>query len=233
MANGNELSQKRQSDPTVAEIHERIYVAVVEHRLRPGTKLVEERLAEIFGVSRPRIREVIAQLAHEQVVELYPQRGAFIAKPSIEKANAVLEARRVIEPALIRRLVTRLTPEKLERLRAHAVLEQEARERQDKRAIVRLAGEFHILLSELAGNSELARTIRELSTLTCLVIFLYDVPTATSCRHDEHSCIIDAIAGGDTEAAQELMLEHLEHIEQSLNLKPEQVEVDLREVFSN
>ena len=227
-----ELFPKRHGDPTVGEIYERIYVAVLEHRLRPGTKLVEERLAEIFGVSRPRIREVSAQPAHEQIVELYPQRGAFIAKPSIEKASAVLEARRVIEPALIRRLIAHLTPEKLNGLRQHAVLEQAARERRDKRAIVRLAGEFHILLSELAGNSELARTMRELSTLTCLVIFLYDVPTAVSCRHDEHSCIIDAIAKGDTELAQRLMLEHLDHIEQSLRLEPDEADIDLREVFS-
>src|SRR5689334_20598391 len=48
------------------EIYEKIYVAILEHRLHPGTKLVEERLAEIFGVSRARVREVLARLAHEQ-----------------------------------------------------------------------------------------------------------------------------------------------------------------------
>ena len=61
---------------TYDEIYEKIYVAILEHRLHPGTKLVEERLAEIFNVSRARIREVLARLAHEQIVELYPQRGA-------------------------------------------------------------------------------------------------------------------------------------------------------------
>ena len=68
------------------EIYEKIYVAIVEHRLHPGTKLVEERLAEIFGVSRARIREVLARMAHEQIVELIPQRGAYVAKPTIEQA---------------------------------------------------------------------------------------------------------------------------------------------------
>jgi DNA-binding GntR family transcriptional regulator len=126
-------------DNTVAAIHERIYVAILEHRLKPGTKLVEERLAEIFAVSRPRVREVIARLAHEQIVELYPQRGAYVAKPSIEKAADVLEARRVIEPAMVRRLIAQLTPEKIERMREHEVLELAARQRQVKRAIIRLA----------------------------------------------------------------------------------------------
>ena len=42
---------------------------------------------------------------------------------------------------------------------------------------IRLSGEFHALLAELAGNSALARSMRELSVLTCLIIFLYDAPT--------------------------------------------------------
>ena len=101
------------------EIYEQIYAAIVEHRLHPGTKLVEERLAEIFGVSRARVREVLARLAHEQIVEMIPKRGAYVAKPSIEQALDVFEARRLIEPAVLRRLIETLTPEKLARLRQH------------------------------------------------------------------------------------------------------------------
>ena len=71
---------------TVDEIVEKIFAAILEHRLAPGTKLGEDRLATIFGASRAKIREVLAKLAHEQVVELIPQRGAFVARPSIEQA---------------------------------------------------------------------------------------------------------------------------------------------------
>ena len=184
------------------EIYEKIYVAILEHRLHPGTKLVEERLAEIFGASRARIREVLARLAHEQIVELYPQRGAYVAKPSIEQALDVFEARRLIEPAVLRRLIETLTPEKLARLRQHQDLELDARRRDDKRAVIRLSGEFHSLAADLAGNTALARSMRELSVLTCLMIFLYDAPTSTSCRADEHSQIIEAIAKRDPARAE-------------------------------
>jgi DNA-binding GntR family transcriptional regulator len=213
------------------EIYEKIYVAILEHRLHPGTKLVEERLAAIFGVSRARIREVLAQLAHEQIVELFPQRGAYVAKPTTEQARDVFEARRLIEPAVLRRLIDTLTPEKLARLRQHQNLELDARRREDKRAIVRLSGEFHSLAAELAGNTALARNMRELAVLTCLMIFLYDSPTATSCRADEHSKIIDAIAKRDSARAERLMLEHLDHIESSMNLEAASGEVDLEAVF--
>src|SRR6201993_2162939 len=63
---------------TNEEIYGRIQKAVLEHRLAPGTKLIEERLAEVSGVSRTKIREVLNKLAHEGLVELVPNRGAFI-----------------------------------------------------------------------------------------------------------------------------------------------------------
>nr|WP_309679835.1 GntR family transcriptional regulator [Polaromonas sp.] len=213
------------------DIYERIYGAIVEHRLHPGTKLGEDRLANIFGVSRARVREVLARLAHEQIVNLYPQRGAFVAKPSPEQAIDVFEARRLIEPALLRRLIHTLTSEKVARLRQHQELELDARRRDDKRAVVRLSGEFHQLVGVLAGNAALARSMRELSTLTCLIIILYDAPTASSCRADEHSEIIDAIAKRDTARAERLMLAHLDHIESSLKLDSSTEEVDLEALF--
>ena len=216
---------------TVDEIYERIYVAILEHRLQPGTKLGEEKLADIFGVSRARVREVLARLAHEQIVELYPQRGAFIAKPSIEQARDVFEARRLIEPAVLRRLIDTHTPEKIARLRQHQELEADARRRNDKRAVIRLSGEFHTLAAELAGNSALARSMRELCMLTCLTIFLYDAPTASSCRNDEHQLIIDAVAKRDRARAEKLMLDHLDHIESSLKLDNINGDVDLEAIF--
>lgn len=215
------------------EMYEKIYAAILEHRLHPGTKLGEDRLAKIFNVSRTRVREVLSRLAHEQIVDLYPQRGAFVAKPTPAQAMDVMEARRLIEPAVLRRLVATLTPDKLTRLRQHQELELDARRREDRRAVVRLSGEFHQLIAELAGNTALARSMRELSTLTCLIIFLYDAPTSASCRADEHSEIIEAIARRDADRAEKLVLKHLEHIESSLSLDDSTAEVDLAAVFSD
>jgi DNA-binding GntR family transcriptional regulator len=217
---------------SVDEIVEKIFTAILEHRLAPGTKLGEDRLATIFGTSRAKIRDVLARLAHEQVVDLIPQRGAFVAKPTIEQAHDVFEARRLIEPGVLRRLISTIDDVKQQRLRRHLDLEADARRRDDKRAIVRLSGEFHVLLAELAGNSALLRAMRELSTLTCLIISLYDAPTATSCRADEHEEIVAAVKRGDARRAESLMLHHLEHIEQSLNLEAGTEAVDLESIFS-
>lgn len=64
------------------DIYERIYAAISDRRLLPGTKLSEERLAQAFHASRARIREVLLRLSQELIVELHLNRGAFVARPS-------------------------------------------------------------------------------------------------------------------------------------------------------
>jgi DNA-binding GntR family transcriptional regulator len=221
----------RRQEQSADEIADKISTAILEHRLAPGTKLGEDRLASIFGTSRPRVREVLARLANEQVVELIPQRGAFVAKPTIGQAHDVFEARQLIEPSILQRLIATLDTGKLQRLQAHLDQETQARERQDARAMVRLSGEFHVLLAELAGNTALTKTMRELSTLTCLIISLYSASTATSCRSDEHSEIVAAIARKDSVRATTIMRHHLDYILGSLHLEQSSENVDLESIF--
>ncbi|MDH6186730.1 GntR family transcriptional regulator [Polaromonas sp. CG_23.6] len=213
------------------EIYEKIYLSILEHRLLPGTKLAEERMAQIFKVSRARIREVLARLAHEQIVEILPKRGAYVAKPTVEDARGIFEARRVIEPAIMLRLAKGADDRQITLLKRHIDFEGDARQRNDKRAIIRLSGEFHNLAAELAGNAALTRSLRELATLTCLIILLYDAPPTLSCRVDEHARIVDAIVMRDGETAASLMLEHLQHIENSVNLQGAVDEADLESIF--
>jgi DNA-binding GntR family transcriptional regulator len=200
-------------------IFDRILQAVQEHRLPPGTKLVEDRLAELFETSRAQVRDVLARLADEGVVTTFPNRGAFIASPTAEETREVFEARSLIEPALVRRFIAQRNSGAVERLRALVADEEQARTRQDRPTMVRLSGEFHIRLAEYAGNRMLARSMRGLATLTCLAIFLYDAPHSTACREDEHELLLTAIARRRADRAAELMLEHLNHIEASLDLK--------------
>jgi DNA-binding GntR family transcriptional regulator len=213
-------------------IYDRIFRAVLEHRLPPGTQLVEDRLAELFETSRARVRDVLARLASEGVVQTFPNRGAFIAAPSVEQTREAFEARRLIEPALVRRLIARRDAAAVAALRAIVADEESARARQDRATMVRLSGEFHIRLAECAGNRPLARTVRELASQTMLAIYLYDAPHASACREDEHTLLVAAIEARRTERAVALMLEHLDHIEASLDLAPRSdAPVDLAEAL--
>lgn len=236
-ASGKSLDQNDSApgrrEQTADDIAEKISTAILEHRLPPGTKLGEDRLATIFNTSRAKIREVLARLGNEQIVEQIPQRGAFVAKPTIEQARDVFEARRLIEPSILDRLIRTMDDLKQQCLQDHLDREDDARTRSDTRAILRLSGEFHVLLADLAGNSALVRSMRELSKLTCLIISLYDAPMATSCRADEHKNIVAAIHEGDLRLAERLMLHHLDHIQDSLKLDVGSDEADLESIFSS
>lgn len=199
-------------------IYARILAAIFEHRLPPGTKLGEDRLAHIFGVSRARIRRILPRLAHERLVTLEPNRGAFVAKPSVAQARDNFDARRLIEPGIVARFMQAAERGAVAKLRGHVAAERKARAVGDNPAIIRLSGEFHVLMAEMAGNAMLARTMHELTSLTCLIIALYDSPAVPHCRSDEHAQIVDAIAAGDKARATRLMIEHLDHVEQGLDL---------------
>lgn len=209
----------RREPLTEEAVFERLLAAIFEHRLPPGTKLGEEQLAAIFGVSRARIRRVLPRLAHEGVVTLEPNRGAFVARPTIADALEVFEARRLIEPGIVVRLLKQPGRKAIvAKLKQHVAAERRARADGDTRATIRLSGEFHILLAEMAGNARLARTIRELSTITCLIIALYDKPSVPHCLSDEHSEIVAAIVDGDAARTSRLMIAHLDHVQHGLDL---------------
>ncbi|MBE2241227.1 MAG: GntR family transcriptional regulator, partial [Burkholderiaceae bacterium] len=64
-------------------IVESITTAIVERRLMPGTKLAEQRIADIFEVSRTLVRQALNQLSRDRLVTLEPARGARVAAPSV------------------------------------------------------------------------------------------------------------------------------------------------------
>lgn len=210
---------ERHSSATVEEICERIWLAIAERRLRPGTRLKEEQLAEIFDVSRARIRQVLVALERDGLIELVPHRGATVAEPTIDEAQDVFFARRAIEARLVQRLCTRIDGEGVARLRSHVSDERAAHGRGDRSAIVQLSGAFHLLLAELSGASYLQQMLRDLIARTSLITAFYQPHTVASCGPDEHAAIVEAIAAGDAAHAAALMASHLDHIERDLDLQ--------------
>ena len=89
-----------------------------------------------------------------------------------------------------------------------------------------------MLMAERSGNALLAKTMRELASLTCLIIALYDKPSVPSCLGEEHGTIVDALAAADAPRATRLMIDHLGHVEQNLDLTiPEAATVALEDAL--
>ncbi len=214
------------------EIVERLLAAILEHRLPPGTKLGEDRLAETFGVSRTRIRQVLFRLAGEKVVKQIANRGAFVAEPTVTEARDVFDARAAIEPVLAGRVAERAGSAEVARLREHATREQAAHQTDDLRAQIKLSGEFHTLVADMAGNAVLAATLRELVARSSLIIAVYGTRGGSDCAADEHLRLVDAVRRHDAAQASKVMRDHLAHVERTLDLQTRpSAEIDLRAVL--
>ncbi|MGN8117765.1 GntR family transcriptional regulator [Labrys sp. 22185] len=212
-------------------IHSEIYSAIINHQLRPATPLQEDALATAFGVSRTLIRKVLQQLSHEKLVELIPNKGAIVARPSVEEARQVFEARREIECILIRRLAATITDAEITGLRAAVEAEARAQEQGDKRRRLQLSGDFHRELASLAGNDVLKDFVHELVSRSSLVIALYESPGAVPCAYDEHKRIVDALAKRDGEDAARNMEHHLRHVEAQVDLSDVPARIDFKSLF--
>jgi DNA-binding GntR family transcriptional regulator len=215
----NATPSPRPRGRTSAEtVFARIVDAIRAHRLTPGTRLVEERLGAHFGVSRTIVRQGLAKLAQAGLVELSPNRGARIAWPDAARTVEVFDARALIEVELVARAARTADRAAIARLRAHLRREDAARARADRLELVRLTGEFHAIVADIAGNSILARTLVEYETVTCLAILAHARSGDSACPPDEHAEIVAAIEARDARRAAALMRAHLAHVLEGLDL---------------
>jgi len=199
------------------EIRRRILQAIFDQRMPPGARVTEEQLAAAFDVSRTVIRQAMAQLSQDGVLVKLPNIGATIASPSVKETRDILAVRRMVEPGIVKLIASNPEQAQLDRLRRHIEQEKRAQDLNDRPTLIRLSGEFHLLLAEVAGNGPLIRLMTGLQALTCLAVLLY-ADGDEACLPHEHSRIIDAIARNDGEAAAVEMIHHLIHAENELRL---------------
>lgn len=190
--------------------------AIVEHRLLPGAKLAEQKLADHFGVSRTIVRQALFQLSQNKLIRMEPARGAFVAAPSAEEAKQVFIVRRMVETEMTRAFMQNNTPEKIAALREHIAMERRAVNSEDVPGRTELLGDFHVRMAELMGNTVLAQILEDLISRCALITLMYQSRAQAEHSSDEHERLVDAMARGDTEQAVRLMQAHLDHVQASL-----------------
>ena len=172
---------------TTSSIVEALTKSIVEHRLQPGTKLAEQKLADHFGVSRTLVRQALFQMTQNRLVTLEPARGAFVATPSVSEARQVFAVRRMLECEMARSFAQTATATQIKALRAHMAREQAAVDDPDVGRRTTLLGDFHVRIAELMGNQVLAQLLDELISRCALITVMYQSTTAAAHSHQEHS----------------------------------------------
>ena len=205
------------TETTTSTIAEALTRAIAAHRLQPGAKLAEQKLADHFGVSRTLVRQALFQLSQNRLVRLEPARGAFVAAPTVNEARQLFTVRRMLEGEMARSFAREATPSRIKALREHIAQEQAAAEAGDGTRRNELLGDFHVRMAELLGNEVLAQILRELASRSSLISLMYQREGAAQHSSEEHLQIVRAMAARDEDRAARLIIEHLDHVEASLD----------------
>lgn len=206
-------------------IVEAITSAIIERRLMPGTKLSEQKLGDIFKVSRTLARQALNQLSRDRLVTLERARGAFVAMPSVEEARQVFQVRVMLEGALARQLCGQITDRQIAELRSHLRDERAAITRGDVAARTRLLADFHAVLARMLGNDVLTELLEDLLSRSSLIALMYQSSQSAEHSLEEHVQIVDALDKRDQRLASKLMTHHVASLEHNLRLDPRTVDL--------
>ncbi|KQN77519.1 MULTISPECIES: GntR family transcriptional regulator [unclassified Devosia] len=211
--------------------------AIADGALKPGSKIIEEAIAEHFGVSRTVVRGALGVLQRERLLERKRNRGTFVAEPSIEEAHQLFEARRALERTILSLVAQRITAADFEKLDAITAEELRVHQHGHQVAKATTIGEFHVELAAIAGNKVLSEMLAKLVARLSLVMALYEDERQDDCGADHHRQIVDALRASDLRKAQALMDTHLGDIEGRVRLTPGQSErhsfMSMLETFSD
>lgn len=181
--------------------------AIVEGRYQPGERLVEERLAEDFGVSRIPIREALRALSSAGLITIEPRKGATVSSISRETANEMIEVRATLEALNARLAARHIHPELIARLRAVLQAGNEAVAAKAENALLRLNAEYHELLAEAGMNRILGDMMRTLRERTA--VYFGATQELAVQTWQEHAEILQAVIEGHEERAALLASRHV------------------------
>lgn len=207
------LSDKKEKSATSKSdaVYRTLKRAILDQALAAGTKLPEDSIGERLGVSRTIVRQALARLNGEGLIEQRPHKGACVAQPSLQDGRDIFAVRQALENLVVDTLAGKLTPQQIRQLEAHVEAEDTAKSNNTANSI-QLAGEFHVLLAQLTDNDVLSRYVTELVSRSSLILSLYGRPHSSDCAVSEHREIIRALADGDGKKACSLMGEHIDAI---------------------
>lgn len=201
----------------VERVYGEIFDAAMDRRLLPGAKLTEAKLCAIFSCSRATVRTALSQLAHDKIVVIEPNRGAYVWQATPKETRDVFAMRQALEGIVIDTLCARDDlSDALRPLYEMVEREQRAFESGDRISWIRLSNAFHVELARLADNQVLTEMLHSLCARTTLIIAFHDTPNDSACSYIEHRAVLDHIARGDAQGARHAMHHHLQDCEQRM-----------------
>jgi DNA-binding GntR family transcriptional regulator len=201
------LERGRQAAP---QVFERLREAILSLELTPGTTLSRATLASQFGVSSTPIRDALMRLEEEGLVEVFPQHATVVSPIDLALAQQAHFLRRSLELEIVRSLALAPDPRLIARLNGIVAQQQALMDARDLQAFEAADQDFHRHLYEAAQMHDLWLLVRSRSGHIDRLRRL-NLPSPGKIqgivRH--HKLIVQAIADGRPDAAQQHLRDHL------------------------
>ncbi|OYU85842.1 MAG: GntR family transcriptional regulator [Burkholderiales bacterium PBB5] len=203
------------------EIAQQVVESILAQKLKPGERLGEQELADMFGVSRTLVREALMQLQARGFVEVRSRKGWYVVEPSIDEARDAFAARRAVEAGMLRESQLLRDGGKplqavIKRLRQHVKDEQAAIDGTDVATRTFLLADFHVCLADCLGHRVLCGLLRDLTARTTLVASLYQSTHDAHQSCADHAQIVGALVTQNAERAAQMMVAHIGDVESAL-----------------
>ena len=198
----------RAHQPLRSMVRDEVRRLVITGELAPGTRIVEDRLAERLGVSRNPVREALQALAGEGFVDLLPRRGAVVAQVTAEEAEDLFDVRGALEPLAARLAARHADAAGVERLGAVLALARQATDDGDLDLLASYNTDFHSTVVDLSRNDYLGMLVAPMARR---VQWVFRTNAATRAPHSwtEHEELLHAIAVGDEDYAEAVARAHV------------------------
>jgi DNA-binding GntR family transcriptional regulator len=201
---------------TVDKLAEDIAEAILSGKFPPGSRLDEQLLAQLFGVSRTPVREALRQLTTTGLIEVRPRRGAVVTQVTPAELEELFVAMAELEATCARLAALSMLPTERRRLQALHDQMGALADNDDALAFADANNVLHTTIYAGSHNQVIAETTRQLRRrLAPFRRAQFHLPGRLPRSHSEHKAVVEAIVRGDASAAHEAMLHHLTLVEMS------------------
>ena len=196
--------------PVGDQIYEALKKAIVSLRLPPGASISENRICRQIGVSRTPVRGAIIRLVEDGLIEVFPQKGSFVAPIKLGAVRDNHFIRKALELAVLRRAAEAWTPELATKSRHILQRQAAALAEDDIDGFHGFDSDFHCAFCAAAGLEGVWTTILIAKARVDRVHRLASLQGRLPQVIVEHRDILDALDAGETERAAERLDYHLE-----------------------
>lgn len=195
------------------KVYKEIKQAILTRQYYPKSQLIENEIAQKLGISRTPVRAALKKLAYEGLVDIVPNKGAFIVEPTFEEFKQIASSRIILEKEAARLAALQIKAAEIHQLNKLLDEEMNYSQKRDLENYINTNMKIHMSIAKASKNKYFIKYIEELITKTTIYLIFFDRFYSTSLEElnsiKEHKNLITAITGKDPQLSMELMEMHI------------------------